>query len=320
MVYARYVCNNAFKEKFLFCSALETTKKAADILNKVTTFFTVEGLQWKNLAGCCIDDMPAMSGCNSDFQASVKRQAPKSKSVHCMLHRQALAFKTLPDSLQKVLDQIIKIISFIKAGALNSCLFKVFCADMDSDHQVLHYYTPTRWLFKGNVMRKVLELREKLKAFCLLKGKIEYHAWLDNEQWVIFLAYLCDIFEQLNKLNLQMQGKNTNFIKFVDALKTFKAKLANWKRKAEIYNFAMFEKVDMLLDSREKSSMPKVVEKNIVKHLLNLQNKFDRYFPETGDEELDFVRNPFTFPVEKLSGECQEEFLELINDSGAKQE
>ena len=125
MVYARYVCNNAFKEKFLFCSALETTKKAADILNKVTTFFTVEGLQWKNLAGCCIDDMPAMSGCNSDFQASVKRQAPKSKSVHCMLHRQALAFKRLPDSLQKVLDQIIKIISFIKAGALNSCLFKV---------------------------------------------------------------------------------------------------------------------------------------------------------------------------------------------------
>ena len=169
-------------------------------------------------------------------------------------------------------------------------------------------------------MRKVLELREKLKAFCLLKGKIEYHAWLDNEQWVIFLAYLCDIFEQLNKLNLQMQGKNTNFIKFVDALKAFKAKLANWKRKAKIYNFAMFEKVDMLLDSREKSSMPKVVEKNIVKHLLNLQNKFDRYFPETGDEELDFVRNPFTFPVEKLSGECQEEFLELINDSGAKQE
>ena len=117
-----------------------------------------------------------------------------------------------------------------------------------------------------------------------------------------------------------MQGKNTNVIKFVDALKAFKAKLANWKRKAKIYNFAMFEKVDMLLVSRKESIMPKVVEKNIVKYLLNLQNEFDRYFPETGDEELDFVRNPFTFPVEKLSGECQEEFLELINDSGAKQE
>ena len=117
-----------------------------------------------------------------------------------------------------------------------------------------------------------------------------------------------------------MQGKNTNVIKFVDALKAFKAKLANWKRKAEIYNFAMFEKVDMLLDSREESSMPEVVKKDIVKHLSNLQNEFVRYFPETSDEKLNFVRNPFTIPVEKLSDECQDEFLELINNSGARQE
>ena len=66
--------------------------------------------------------------------------------------------------------------------------------------------------------------------------------------------------------------------------------------------------------------MPEVVEKNIVKHLSNLQNEFDRYFSETSYEELDFVRNPFKFPVEKLSDECQDKFLELINDSGARQE
>ena len=76
----------------------------------------------------------------------------------------------------------------------------------------------------------------------------------------------------------------------------------------------MFKKVDMLLDSREESSMPEVVEKHIVKHLSNLQNEFDRYFPETNDEELDFVRNPLTFPVEKLLDECQDKFLELINN------
>ena len=215
---------------------------------------------------------------------------------------------------------IIKIVNFIEAGALNFHLFKAFCADMNSDHQVLLYYTPTRWLSKGNVTRRVFELRKELKAFCLLKSKIEYHVWLDNEQWVISLAYLCDIFEQINKLNLQMQGKNTNVIKFVDTLKAFKAKLANWKRKAEINSFAILEKLDMLLDSREESSMPEVVEKDIVKHLSNLQNKFDRYFPEASDENFDFVRNLFTFPIEKLSDECQDEFLELIKDSGVRQE
>ena len=180
-MYARYVCNNAFKEDFLFCSSPETIIKAADILNKVT-FFTTEGLEWKNLAGCCADSAPAMLGCNSGFLASVKRQAPKSKNIHCVLHRQALASKALPESLQKVLDQIIKIVNFIKAGALNSRLFKAFCADMDSDDQMLLYYTPTLWLSKRNVTRRVFEVREELKAFCLLKGKIEYHTWLDNEQ------------------------------------------------------------------------------------------------------------------------------------------
>ena len=67
LVYARYVCNNAFKEEFLFCSAFETTTKATDILNKVTTIFTIEGLDWKNLAGCCADGAPAMLGCNLGF-------------------------------------------------------------------------------------------------------------------------------------------------------------------------------------------------------------------------------------------------------------
>ena len=76
---------------------------------------------------------------------------------------------------------------------------------------------------------------------------------------------------------------------------------------------------NILLDSREESSMPEIVEKNIVKHLSNLQNEFDRYFPETSDEELNFVRNPFTCPIEKLSDECQDELLELINDSGARE-
>ena len=60
------------------------------------------------------------------------------------------------------------------------------------------------------------------------------------------LAYLVDIFEQLNKLNLQMQGRNTNIIKFIDSLKAFMSKLENWKRKVKIKNVAMFEKLSSI--------------------------------------------------------------------------
>ena len=54
------------------------------------------------------------------------------------------------------------------------------------------------------------------------------------------LAYLVYIFEQLNKQNLQMQGRNTNIIKVVDAIKSFMSKLENWMRKDNTKNAAIF--------------------------------------------------------------------------------
>ena len=65
MVFAKYVYNDTFKEEFLFCPSLQTTTKAADILEKVSTFFESENLERKNLAGCCTYGAPSMLGCHS---------------------------------------------------------------------------------------------------------------------------------------------------------------------------------------------------------------------------------------------------------------
>jgi len=123
-----------------------------------------------------------------------------------------------------------------------------------------------------------------LHAFCKLQNKMEYYFWLHDEQWTTYLSYLCDIFEQ-NKLNLEIQGRNSNVIKFVDALKAFKAKSQNWKSKIE--NCTMFEKLDVILDSRG-NKMPEKIRKDISKHLSALQNEFERYFPKTSNKDLDF--------------------------------
>ena len=58
---------------------------------------------------------------------------------------------------------------------------------------------------------------------------MEFFAGLNNEEWIVRFAYLVDIFEQLNKLILQMQGRNTNILRFADALKAFMSMLENWK-------------------------------------------------------------------------------------------
>ena len=129
------------RKSFFFFSSLQTNTKAADIFEKLSSFFKSEHLERKNLAICCTDAASPMLSCNLGFQAPVKQLVLTSKSVHCMLHRQALASKTSPDSIQTVLEQMIQISNFIKAKALNSHAFKRLCNNMDSDHLVFLYHS-----------------------------------------------------------------------------------------------------------------------------------------------------------------------------------
>ena len=71
----------------------------------------------------------------------------------------------------------------------------------------------------------------------------------------------------------------------------------------------MFQKLDILLDNRE-NKLAVQIENGILKHLSTLENEFERYFPKITNDELDFVKNLFTFSVEKLSDECQDEFFQ----------
>ena len=70
--------------------------------------------------------------------------------------------------------------------------------------------------------------------------------------------------------------------------------------------------MDILFGNRE-NKLAVQIENGILKHLSTLESEFERYFPEIANDKLDFVRNPFTFSVKKLSDECQNKFLELVS-------
>ena len=72
-------------------------------------------------------------------------------------------------------------------------------------------------------------------------------------------------------------------------------------------NYTMFKKLDTLLDERP-DGMPDHIKNGILEHLSALESEFERYFLETTDEDLHFVRNPFKYPIEKLGDEYQDEF------------
>eukprot|EP00096_Caligus_rogercresseyi_P009484 TRINITY_DN3234_c0_g1_i1.p1 TRINITY_DN3234_c0_g1~~TRINITY_DN3234_c0_g1_i1.p1 ORF type:complete len:544 (+),score=51.68 TRINITY_DN3234_c0_g1_i1:127-1758(+) len=321
LVYARFISGNQVEEEFLFCSPLITTTKAEDIMSIVSNFFEEENLSWAKLVGVCTDGSPSMLGSRSGFMTLVKKKNPDIITTHCLIHREALASKTLPAPLKAILDTVIRIVNHIKGGALNTRLFRRLCQDMDSAHQDLFFYTSVGWLSKGNVLARVFELFDELLIFLTAQGKKTVQL-LDDIQgpFKCSLAYLADVFEALNGLNRQLQGPDTNIIMHTDAIKAFLDKLALWKRKVERGNVTSFQRLNDVIG---EEPLAEELQQEIKEHLTILQEEFKRYFHETDRNEniqLSLARNPFRYTVDDLPDDIQEEFLELINNTAAKEE
>ena len=86
----------------------------------------------------CYDGIPVR------LYKKVKKLAPEAKGTHCFIHRYALASKTLPTALKNILNLVVKIVNFIKAGSLNTRQFKELCEDMKAMHKILLFHTAVR--------------------------------------------------------------------------------------------------------------------------------------------------------------------------------
>ena len=90
--------------------------------------------------------------------------------------------------------------------------------------------------------------------------------------WVKKVAYLADIFEQLNSINRKMQGRDTYIHMFKGLLRVFSRKLQNWWRKVCTGNVAMFSDLDTVV-GLSKSSLDEALIADIFYHLSNLDDE-----------------------------------------------
>ena len=106
-------------------------------------------------------------------------------------------------------------------------------------------YAEVKWLSKGRSLARVSELWELLQRF-LLEKQSPLAAHFSDTEWVIKLAFLCDIVNLLDRLNLLLQGRTTVF-KLADKVAAFKAKLELWGQWVNIGIFDMFQKLAEIL-------------------------------------------------------------------------
>lgn len=84
----------------------------------------------------------------------------------------------------------------------------------------------------------------------LQKKKPQLAAHFGDAEWVAKLAYLCDMFNLLNELNLSLQGKMTT-VKLADKVAAFQAKLELWGRRMNRGIFYRFQRLAGVLEETE---------------------------------------------------------------------
>ena len=142
--------------------------------------------------------------------------------------------KTSPE-LHKILNFVVKCVNLTKATPLNQRLVSSLCADMDADHKALLLHTEVRWLLRGRVLKRVFELREQIAFFLRQQNFGVLAEKFRQEEFIAKTAYLANIFDSLNSLNLSMQGAGfTVIVKAPKLLLTTKSLICRKAMRLEV--------------------------------------------------------------------------------------
>ncbi|VVC24878.1 Ribonuclease H-like domain [Cinara cedri] len=319
LTYVRYFYNNKIHEDILFYSKLETSTTGKNIFDSLVNFFSNNNVDLKNCISITTDGAAAMTGKHVGLIKLVKDIVPSLKWTHCIIHREALASKQMPKILTDVLAQIVKIINYIKSNALNSRLFKILCSEMGSFHESLLLHTEVRWLSRGKCLQRVYELRHEIILFLNSKNSI-YKDLFEDSKWIIILAYLADIFNLLNELNLSMQGNFFNIFDQTKKIESFKKKLRIIKARVYSGNIDNLTNVSVFLEEDSSIKFEDIFEL-VNEHLTNLEKLFNQYFPEDIRDNYKWIEQPFAVDIMtvNMSTDIGNQLIELSCDNKLKQ-
>ncbi|CAH1102132.1 unnamed protein product [Psylliodes chrysocephalus] len=317
LIFIRYRYENDICEDLLFCQGLKGRTTGEAIFNAVNTFFELHDIKWEYCVSVCTDGAAALTGSKTGFKAKVTEIAPHVGFVHCMIHREALAAKHLQPDVNKVLEQVVTIINFIKARALNSRLFKIMCREMGSEYENLLLHTEVRWLSRGKILRRVFDLKDEIRIF-LLEREPKLAEYFLNENWLATVGYLSDIFEKLNDLNLSLQGKSTNVLILANKIKAFCKKISLWIDEISAENYEMFACLEKFSEENN-IKLEEEIKTKIMMHLTNLKQDLEIRFPDTsyGDQ---WIINPFTCDLNtvKMNLKEKEQLIDLMSDESLR--
>ena len=302
LAFVRYLDRGELHEEMVFCESLVGSTRASDIYRIVKEFFTERKVPMRNMISCAADGAPAMMGRRTGCLQLLKADNPNLLTVHCVIHRENLVAKNMSPILHEALHTVIRCINKIKANAKFERLFKQFCVDRDERYVRLLLHTEIRWLSKGNCLRRFMELIDSVKEFLGETDDIEY---LNTKRGRAYISYLTDIFEKLNVLNKELQGRDTTLL-------DSKRKIAGFTSMLEVYRQDISRRRFGHFPWLAKCVMDDTILENIDAHLVQLRADFSGRFADLENMVFfSWLSQPFFTSLSDVEVEYQEEIAQL---------
>lgn len=309
MAYVRFQDNDKFIEEMLFARKLKTDTKGEKIYQEVKNFFMEKNIPLENILACATDGAASMVGKYRGFITYLKNDVPNIFCIHCVIHRQHLVAKKLGGRLHASLNIVIKTINFIKSSPLRDRLFRQLCEENEEGFERLLLHTEVRWLSKGNSLKRFVVLWNSIISFM---KDAEFGEELVSVKCDIF--YLSDIFEKLNLLNKQLQGKNCNLITCKKVINAFLGKLNLFITNIGRRELAQFSSLATILNEIQDDDL-----EIYINHLKQLREDMRVRFIDIINLNIpDWVIDPFSVNAADINIELQECLVDLQSDMNAQ--
>uniref|UniRef100_A0A3B4ZXJ8 Uncharacterized protein n=1 Tax=Stegastes partitus TaxID=144197 RepID=A0A3B4ZXJ8_9TELE len=298
-VFVRYFNGELFKKELLCLLPLKSNTTGEVIYTSIKSFFEIHSLELNKINLLVTDSRPSMIGRERGLASRLKSDHPTVNSLHCIIHQTVLCTN---GEMKGAMDTMIKIVNHIRStSSLQHRLFKLMLQEQDAQYSDRLQHNDVRRLSRGQVLQCFFALRKEIAKFLSsqkTKKAEELSQFMQDQESVAVVAFLCDITRHLNQLNLQLQGGDVNVGELFEKENAFQTTLGVF--------VADIEGKQLHFPTLHDVPTNGIVLSHMVALLKNLSENFRSQFHnfKIPQQLLMFVRNPFAVAA---TGSCPTE-------------
>lgn len=304
------------KEELFDICPLYGTTKGKDVYEALKK--TVDRIGGFNkCSAIATDGAPSMTGKKTGLVGLLRENGVTCPTIHCIIHQGALCGKSVKQD--QVFQTVIKIINMIRGGnrSLLHRQLRQFLVDTEAEYGDLLMYNHVRWLSAGKCMERFFAIRKEIPPFLnkyVSSDTTELEEKFQDPEFLRQLAFITDLTNHLNSLNLSLQGRNQTVSDLVGIINGFRNKLNVFKHALEKNNLTHFPSCLKLAE--EPNSEKNIDFSCCSSQIQQVINEFNTRFKdiESLKSSVLLYNNPLGASIEDQPPDLQLELCDLQAD------